>query len=81
MPFKGIRKMSKKCENNKRSNTYYKKGISDFLLNKEIALSSLDYLDEEDNSLNDEKKFMKINSYVILFSEKSDTDSDIVFFQ
>ncbi len=81
MPFKGIRKMSKKCEDNKRSNTYYKKGISDFLLNKEIALSSLDYLDEEDNSLNDEKKFMKINSYVILFSEKSDTDSDIVFFQ
>ena len=73
--------MSKKCEDNKRSNTYYKKGISDFLLNKEIALSSLDYLDEEDNSLNDEKKFMKINSYVILFSEKSDTDSDIVFFQ
>ena len=54
MPFKGIRKMSKKCEDNKRSNTYYKKGISDFLLNKEIALSSLDYLDEEDNSLNDE---------------------------
>ena len=81
MPFKGIRKTSKKCEDNKRSNTYYKKGISDFLLNKEIALSSLDYLDEEDNSLNDEKKFMKINSYVILFSEKSDTDSDIVFFQ
>ena len=81
MPFKGIRKMSRKCEDNKRSNTYYKKGISDFLLNKEIALSSLDYLDEEDNSLNDEKKFMKINSYVILFSEKSDTDSDIVFFQ
>ena len=81
MPFKGIRKMSKKCEDNKRSNTYYKKGISDFLLNKEAALSSLDYLDEEDNSLNDEKKFMKINSYVILFSEKSDTDSDIVFFQ
>ena len=81
MPFKGIRKMSKKCEDNKSSNTYYKKGISDFLLNKEIALSSLDYLDEEDNSLNDEKKFMKINSYVILFSEKSDTDSDIVFFQ
>ena len=81
MPFKGIRKMSKKCEDNKRSNTYYKKGISDFLLNKEIALSSLDYLDEEDNSLNDEKKFMKINSYVNLFSEKSDTDSDIVFFQ
>ena len=81
MPFKGIRKMSKKCEDNKRSNTYYKKGISDFLLNKEIALSSLDYLDEEDNSLNDEKKFMKINSYVSLFSEKSDTDSDIVFFQ
>ena len=81
MTFKGIRKMSKKCEDNKRSNTYYKKGISDFLLNKEIALSSLDYLDEEDNSLNDEKKFMKINSYVILFSEKSDTDSDIVFFQ
>ena len=81
MPFKGIRKMSKKCEDNKRSNTYYKKGISDFLLNKEIALSSLDYLDEEDNSLNDEKKFMKINFYVILFSEKSDTDSDIVFFK
>ena len=81
MPFKGIRKMSKKCEDNKRSNTYYKKGISDFLLNKEIALSSLDYLDEEDNSLNDEKKFLKINSYVSLFSEKSDTDSDIVFFQ
>ena len=81
MPFKGIRKMSKKCEDNKRSNTYYKKGISDFLLNKEIALSSLDYLDEEDNSLNDEEKCMKINSYVILFSEKSDTDSDIVFFQ
>ena len=81
MPFKGIRKMSKKCEDNKRSNTYYKKGISDFLLNKEIALSSLDYLDEEDNSLNDEKKFMKINSYVILFSEKSDADSDIVFLQ
>ena len=42
MPFKGIRKMSKKCEDNKRSNTYYKKGISDFLLNKEIALSILE---------------------------------------
>ena len=73
--------MSKKCEDNKRSNTYYKKGISDFLLNKEIALSSLDYLDEEDNSLNDENNLWKFISYVILFSEKSDTDSDIVFFQ
>lgn len=81
MPFKGIRKMSKKCEESKRANTYYKKSISDFLFNKEITLSSLDYLDDEANSLNNEKEFMKINSYVLLFSEKSDTDSDIVFFQ
>lgn len=81
MPFKKLRKMNNcKDYSNKRANTYINKNISDFLLNKEIASSSLDYIEEEESSLSNDKDFLRINSYVILFTEKSETSSDISVF-